>query len=63
MDAAIQGYADGKINSVVNQLRAFTNEAQVQRGKKITKPAADDLIAQAQYIIAVLSSNSTHELT
>lgn len=45
MDAAIKGYADGKINSVVNQLGAFTNEVQAQRGKKIQEAAADDLIA------------------
>jgi YD repeat-containing protein len=44
-------------------LGAFTNEVQAQRGKKITKPAADDLIAQAQFIIAVLSSAPTPELT
>ena len=63
IDAAIKGLADGKINSTVNQLGAFTNEVQAQRGKKINEAAADDLIAQAQIIIALLSATPTPELT
>jgi YD repeat-containing protein len=63
LDAAISGLADGKINSTINQLGAFTNEAQAQRGKKITEAAADDLIAQAQIVIAMLSATPTPELT
>lgn len=63
LDAAEKGFADGKIDSTINQLGAFTNTVQAQRGKKITDAAADDLIAQAQVIIAILSATPTPELT
>jgi len=63
VDAAIKGEANGKINSVINQLGAFTNEAQAQRGKKIEAAAADDLIAQAQLIIVALSATPAPALT
>ncbi|NOH00462.1 MAG: hypothetical protein HND47_00085 [Chloroflexi bacterium] len=63
VDAAIQGLADGRINSTINQLGAFTNEVSAQRGKKIAEAASDDLIAQAQTIIALLSATPTPELT
>ena len=63
LDAAENGLADGKIDATINQLGAFTNAVQAQRGKKITEAAADDLIAQAQVIIAILSATPTPELT
>jgi len=44
VDAAIQGLADGRINSTINQLGAFTNEVSAQHDKKITEAAEDDSI-------------------
>ena|GEM_PF-4779404 len=41
----------GQMNAAANELQAFINAVQAQRGKKITTIAADDLIAQAQAII------------
>ncbi|MBK7317722.1 hypothetical protein [Candidatus Villigracilis affinis] len=43
-NTAIQELVYGKINSTINQLGAFMNDASAQRGKKITKAAADDSI-------------------
>lgn len=40
----------------VNQLQAFINEVDGQRGKKVSDEAANDLIAFAQSVIAALNS-------
>jgi len=42
--------------AAVNQLEAFINEVEAQRGKKIEEADADALIAQAQEIIDLLES-------
>ena len=44
----------GDTTPAANQLEAFINEVEAQRGKKITVAAANDLIAKAQAIIAML---------
>lgn len=46
--------ANGQTKATLNEVQAFVNEIQAQRGKKITIPAADDLLAQAQWIVARL---------
>jgi hypothetical protein len=45
-----------KADTAINQLNAFINEIQAQRGKKISEEAADDLIAYAQSIINQLET-------
>jgi hypothetical protein len=42
----------------INALKAFINKIEAQRGKKITDEVADDLIANAQKIIAELSGGT-----
>ena len=44
----------GEMTSAVNKLQAFIGKIEAQRGKKLTDTQADDLIARAQAIIAVL---------
>ncbi len=51
LESAIKSLDRGKVKPAVNQLNAFINEINAQRGKKITDPQADDLIATAQGII------------
>ncbi|MCJ7433437.1 MAG: hypothetical protein MUO77_08125, partial [Anaerolineales bacterium] len=53
----------GQVNAAVNELQAFINAVQAQRGKKITVEAADALIAQAQAVIAQLTPTPTPTLT
>ncbi len=56
---AAQSLSTGQTNAAINQLNAFINQVNAQRGKKITIAAADDLIAQAQAIIASLIPTPT----
>ncbi len=56
---AAQSLAAGQVNTAINQLNAYINQVNAQRGKKITIAAADDLIAQAQGIIASLIPTPT----
>lgn len=61
LDVAKKVLADGnKQNDVaaVNNLKAFLNSVEAQRGKKITTEDADALIAKAQEIIAALSGGT-----
>ncbi len=53
----------GQINAAINELQAFINQVQAQRGKKITVEAADDLIAQINAIIAQLTPTPTGTMT
>lgn len=55
LQSAAQNLSQGKTNTTINELNAFINQVQAQRGKKITAAAADDLIVRAQAIIASLS--------
>ena len=41
----------GQYNAAINQLNAFINQVEAQRGKKITDEDADALISAAQRII------------
>ncbi len=52
LEAAQAGLDDARLTSAVNQLEAFINAVEAQRGKKISEEAADALIAGAQLIIA-----------
>ncbi len=55
-----QKIAQGQTGAAANQLQAFINQVQAQRGKKISIAAADDLIAQAQAIIDQLQTSGFH---
>src|SRR5258706_21626 len=55
LQAAASSLSKGQTNAAINQLNAFINQVQAQRGKKITSAAADYLIAKARAI-----SNSLH---
>ncbi len=59
LDAALKAITDlNETNDqvAVNTMSAFISQIEAQRGKKITDEIADTLIAQAQSIIALLSS-------
>jgi RHS repeat-associated protein len=49
----------GQTNTAINELQAFINQVQAQRGKKIKLAAADDLIAQANAVITSLTPTPT----
>jgi len=58
LEAAVKALEDVNANndaSAVNKLQAFINEAEAQRGNKLTIEQADELIAKAQVIIAMLT--------
>jgi YD repeat-containing protein len=50
LEAAQAGMDDARLTSAVNQLEAFINAIEAQRGKKISEEAAEALIAAAQLI-------------
>ena len=54
LDAANSALARGNANAAANQVRAFIQEVQAQRGKKLSTAAADALIAAAQAFLAAL---------
>jgi hemerythrin-like domain-containing protein len=59
LDAAIQKLDDDNDNNdlaAINSLQAFINAVEAQSGKKISEEDVDDLIAAAQQIIDLLSS-------
>ena len=47
-------WIEARIMPAVNQLNAFINQVEAQRGKKISEADADALIAAAQEIIALI---------
>ena len=59
LENAIQSVYRGRHNAASNQLEAFINEVEAQRGKKITEEQADELIADAQSIIDDIEDNGT----
>jgi len=59
LENAIQSVDRGQHNAASNQLEAFINEVEAQRGKKITEEQADELIADAQSIIDDIEDNGT----
>ncbi len=52
VDVAMRSIAKGKYKTAANQLNAFINKVEAQRGKKIAEVDADMLIAFAMNIIA-----------
>jgi hypothetical protein len=59
LDAVLSALLDPKRKdnkAAINQLSAFINSVKAVSGKKMTSGQADDLILQAQAIIAALSS-------
>lgn len=54
LEAAIKSMEKGKNKTAANQIEAFINKVEAQRGKKIDEPAADRVIASAQRIIDTL---------
>ena len=51
LENAIDSLDNDKDTAGVNQLEAFINQVEAQRGKKLTEEEADALIAAAQWII------------
>jgi PKD repeat protein len=51
LDAALKSLNKGNTKTAINQLNAFINKVQAQRGKSLTNAQADAFIAQAQEII------------
>ena len=54
LDAAIAAMDRGQDKAAVNKLNAFMNQAEAQRGKRISDADTDALIAAAQEIIAAI---------
>ncbi len=54
VDAAQASLDRSNTGAASGQLQAFINQVQAQRNKAITVPAADDLIAEARWILANL---------
>jgi hypothetical protein len=54
--SALASVAAGRSSTAVNQLGAFINHVEAQRGKKISPAAADSLIAYARSVIARLEA-------
>ena len=54
LEGALDALDRGQDNAAVNQLNAFINQVEAQRGKKISEADADALIAAAQEIIALI---------
>ena len=52
---AAESLANGSTDEASDQLNAFINQVEAQRGKKIGQVAADNMIEQAQSLIAFLS--------
>ncbi len=57
LDNSIKSLDKGQENAAVNQLEAFINHVEAQRGKKLTEEEADALIAAAQQIIDNINDN------
>jgi hypothetical protein len=53
---ALQSIEKGQQNAAINQLKAFINEAQAQKNKKLTNVQADTLISEAQKIINLIKT-------
>ena len=54
LKAAEKAFAKGNTQAGTNQLNAYINEVQAQRGKQLTAPQADALIGQAKVILDCL---------
>jgi probable HAF family extracellular repeat protein len=54
LTAAIASWSRGRSGAAFNQLRAFVNEVNAQRGKKLTKAQADELLTAVQQIMSEL---------
>lgn len=58
-----QSLSAGHTNAAANELQAFINAVQAQRGKKITTAVANELIAQAQAIIVQIHATPAPTMT
>jgi len=56
LENAIKSIEKENYNTAVNQLNAFINEVEAQRGKKLTEEQADELIAMAEFIIYIITA-------
>ncbi len=59
LENAIKSMDNGQYNAAANQLNAFINQVEAQRGKKLTEEQADALIAAAQWIIDNINANGS----
>ncbi len=55
LDNAIKSLQKGNETAAINQINAFINEVNAQRGKKIPADQADHLISEAKHIIDVIN--------
>jgi len=55
LNNAVSSSEKGNENAAINQINAFINEVNAQRGKKIPTTQADELIRQARSIIDVIN--------
>ncbi|UCE39299.1 MAG: hypothetical protein JSW00_08795 [Thermoplasmata archaeon] len=55
LENAIKSLDKGNDNAAMNKIEAFINEVEAQRGKKLTDAQADELIAAAEEILAMIN--------
>ncbi len=63
LDSVIVSLQNGNTAAALNQLNAFINQCNAQRGKKLTEAQADLLIAEAQRIINAINAGSLPKLS
>ncbi len=56
LENALKSLENGNDGAAINQLNAFINEVEAQRGNKLTNEQADELIAAAEAIIASIGT-------
>jgi hypothetical protein len=55
---ALEFFEKGDNSTAIDQLNAFINKVEAQRGKAITTEQADVLIAQAEVVINIILTNN-----
>jgi hypothetical protein len=58
IENALTSLNDGHCETAINQLNAFINQVEAQRGKKLTDEEADNLISYAQAIIDAINDGT-----
>ncbi len=63
LHAASASLQAGEVGIAIQWLEAFLAEVEAERGGKISEAAAEDLLAQARHILALLSATATITVT
>jgi len=58
LENAIKALTNGQDHITVNNLNAFINEVEAQKGKKISQVQADELVGYADRIISVINTSA-----